>query len=133
MWARWLADGLVVLHLAFVAFVVLGGLAAWRWRPVAYLHVPAALWGVWIELSGGVCPLTPFENRLRVFSGQMSYEGDFVQRYLMPVVYPTGLTREIQIALGVAVIVLNVTLYALMVRRRSQGQRPKTPTPAQST
>lgn len=124
MWARWLADGVVVVHLGFVAFVVFGGLLVWRWRHLAWLHGPAALWGVWIEMSGGICPLTPLENRLRASAGEAAYQGDFVGRYLLPVLYPDGLTREIQIALGVGVIALNVAIYGVMIRSRRSAGRP---------
>ncbi len=115
------ADALVVLHAAFVAFVALGGLAVWRWPRLAYLHMPAAIWGVWIEVSGRICPLTPLENRLRAEAGRAAYEGGFIERYLLPVLYPDDLTREVQIALGVGAFLLNAVLYGLFiwkVRRR---------------
>lgn len=115
------ADALVALHAAFVAFVALGGLAVWRWPRLAYLHMPAAIWGVWIEVSGRICPLTPLENRLRAEAGRAAYEGGFIERYLLPVLYPDDLTREVQIALGVGAFLLNAVLYGLFiwkVRRR---------------
>lgn len=114
---RALADAVVVLHVAFVLFVVLGGLAALRWPRAAWLHLPAALWGAGIEFAGGICPLTPVENRLRSLGGEAGYEGGFVEHYLLPVLYPSGLTREVQVALGIAVLAVNVAVYATVVRR----------------
>ncbi len=114
---RLLADGLVVIHFAFVALVILGGLLALRWPRVAWIQVPAALWGGLIELGGWVCPLTPLEVRFRVLGGEAGYEGGFVDHYLIPILYPRGLTRELQIGLGIAVIVLNLVIYAVVWRR----------------
>ena len=115
---RWLADALVLLHLAFVVFVVAGGLLVLRWPRVAWAHLPAAAWGVWIEWSGGICPLTPLENRLRTAGGEAGYTGAFVENYLMPVLYPVGLTPAVQVALGAAVLVLNLAIYGWCMRRR---------------
>ncbi len=112
-----LADLLVVLHLAFVLFVAFGGLIVLRRPAVAWAHVPAAAWGAGIELTGGICPLTPLENTLRAGSGGRAYEGDFVAEYLLPILYPEGLTREAQLLLGLAVILGNVILYAIAIRR----------------
>lgn len=106
-----LADALVVLHLGFVAFVVLGGLAVRAWPRVAWVHVPAAVWGVWIELTGGVCPLTPLELSWRARGGLDGYSGGFVEHYLIPALYPQDLTRTTQIALGVVVLAVNMVLY----------------------
>lgn len=118
-----LADGVVVAHLAFVVFVVVGGFLALRWRGVVWLHVPCALWGAYVELAGEICPLTPLENRLRRLAGEGGYGGGFIERYLVPILYPGELTREIQIALGVGVIVLNVAVYAVLLRRmRRRGE-----------
>lgn len=119
------ADLVVLLHVAFVVFVVAGGLLVLRWRAIAWLHLPAAAWGAFVELTGRVCPLTPLENDLRRRAGEAAYGGDFVARYLVPVLYPEGLTRETQLALGVAVIVLNVGIYALAIRRGSRAQAPR--------
>jgi hypothetical protein len=118
-----LADAVLVLHLAFVLFVVLGGLLVLRWRRTAWLHVPAAAWGVAIEFGGWICPLTPLENRLRERAGEAPYTGDFVARYLMPVIYPEGLTREVQIALGLGALLLNAGIYAFVVWRVRMAQR----------
>jgi hypothetical protein len=112
------ADALVLLHAAFVLFVVAGGALVWRWPRVAWLHVPAALWGAAVELFGWICPLTPMENDLRVRAGAQGYRGGFVEHYLLPVLYPEGLTRTTQLVLGGVVIVLNVLVYAAAIRRR---------------
>ncbi len=120
------ADLVVVAHLAFVLFVVLGGLLALRWRRIVWFHVPAALWGAAIEFAGGVCPLTPLETYLRRLGGSAAYEGDFVERYLLPLLYPAPLTREIQIALGALVLVVNLAIYGRILRRRGDAP-PKRP------
>jgi hypothetical protein len=112
-----LADGVLLVHFAFVLFVALGGLLVLRRPRVAWAHVPAAIWGVAIEFAGGICPLTPLENQLRVRAGESPYHGDFVARYVMPVLYPDGLTREAQIALGTLALAGNVVLYAIAARR----------------
>lgn len=117
MIARLLADTVVLLHLGFILFVAFGGFFALRWPKAAWLHVPAAVWGALVELSGWVCPLTPLENRLRLAAGADAYAGGFIERYLMFIVYPSGLTRELQIALGLVVIVGNVGLYAWLLHR----------------
>lgn len=112
------ADGVVVLHLAFVAFVVLGGLLVLRWPRVAWVHLPVAFYGALIEVVGFVCPLTPLENRLRGAAGQAGYEGGFVEHYLLPVLYPAGLTREVQWVLAGGVVLINVVVYGVVWRRR---------------
>ncbi len=106
-----LADAVVVVHLAFVGFVVLGGLAVYRRPRLAWLHLPAVAWGVGIELSGAICPLTPWENWLRHRAGDTGYSGDFIEQYLLPLLYPVGLTRTGQIALGFIVIAANAIAY----------------------
>jgi hypothetical protein len=114
---RLLADAVVLLHFAFVAFVVCGGLLVlWR-RWIAWVHVPAAAWGVFIEFSGRICPLTPLEDRLRVMAGDAVAPGDFIERYLMPVLYPPGLRRDVQIALGLFALVVNAAIYLYAWRR----------------
>jgi len=118
---RILADCLVVLHGCFVVFVVLGGLLALKWPRAAWIHVPACIWGALIEFQGWICPLTPLENRLRVLAGQAGYDGGFVQHYILPVLYPAGLTQETATLLGLFVVVVNVAVYACVVvkvRRR---------------
>lgn len=120
MFARLLADALVVVHLAFIVFVVGGGLLVLRWPRLALAHLPAAAWGAFIELSGGICPLTPLENAWRQAAGEAGYAASFVEHYLLPIVYPAGLTREIQFVLAAVVIVVNIAVYAwLLARRRS--------------
>jgi hypothetical protein len=114
---RLAADAVVVLHLGFVLFVIAGGLLALRDRRLAWLHLPAAAWGAGIELAGGVCPLTPLENRLRQLGGEAGYPGGFVDHYLLPALYPAGLTRGVEIALGVAVLLGNAAIYAAVIRR----------------
>src|SRR5574341_2561402 len=109
---RLLADAVVVLHLGFVGFVVLGGLLALRWPRATWAHLPAAVWAAWIEFSGDICPLTPLENWLRRQGGEVGYSASFVEHYLIPILYPASLTRELQWALGGVVIVVNVAAYA---------------------
>ncbi|MBM4188509.1 MAG: DUF2784 domain-containing protein [Gemmatimonadetes bacterium] len=111
------ADLVVLLHLAFVGFVVLGGLLAIRRRWVVWFHLPAAIWGTWIELSGGVCPLTPLENALRRRGGQAGYSGGFVEHYLIPILYPSGLTPAIQYLLAGVVVIVNVAVYGYLLHR----------------
>jgi hypothetical protein len=108
---RVLADLVVVIHLLFIVFVVLGGLLVLRWRWLAAVHVPAALWGALIELAGGICPLTPIENALRDAAGASGYTGGFVEHYLLPVVYPPALSRAVQLALAAVVVAVNATVY----------------------
>ena len=113
-----LADTLVVVHLLFVVFVVAGAWLTLRWSWVPWIHLPAAFWGAFVEFSGRICPLTPLENELRTLAGQSGYQGSFVEQYLLPILYPAELTRELQIILGVGVIVVNVAAYAVIWRRR---------------
>jgi Protein of Unknown function (DUF2784) len=115
---RLLADAVVALHLAFILFVVGGGLLVARWRRLAWLHLPALAWGVLVEWAGWICPLTPLENALRARAGLAGYAGGFVEEYLIPVVYPPHLTRVIQVSLGVAAVALNVVVYAWIWRSR---------------
>ena len=115
---RLLADTVVVLHLGFVGFVVLGGLLALRWPRAAWVHLPAAAWGVWVEFTGRICPLTPLENWLRRQGGDDDYSASFVEHYVIPVLYPAALTRELQWALGGIVIAVNVGAYAVVVLTR---------------
>jgi hypothetical protein len=114
-----LADVVLLLHFGFVLFVVLGGLMVLKWRRVAWLHVPAAAWGVAIEFGGWICPLTPLENHLRERAGQTPYGADFIARYLLPVIYPEGLTRDAQLVLGLAALLLNVAIYTMALRARA--------------
>jgi len=114
---RLLADAVVLLHAAFVGFVVCGGLLVlWR-RWMACVHLPAVVWGVFIEFSGRICPLTPLENRLRALAGDAPYAGDFIERYLIPVLYPPELSRDVQIGLGLVALAVNAAVYASAWRR----------------
>jgi len=118
---RVLADLVLILHAAFVAFVMLGALLAVRWPRLAWVHVPVALWGAGIEFLGGICPLTPLENHWRRLAGEMGYPGGFVEHYVVAVLYPDGLTRRLQIGLGVLVLAVNVAIYAWALWRRHSG------------
>ena len=115
-----LATFVLLLHLAFIAFVLLGGLLAFRWRWAPVVHLPAAAWGAAVEFFGWICPLTPLENALRRAGGDAPYAGDFIDRYLVPIVYPEALTHSLQLALGGFVIVVNAVVYALLLRRTRQ-------------
>ena len=112
------ADLVLLVHAAFVLFVVLGGLLALRWPRVAWIHVPVALYGAAIEFIGFICPLTPLEVSLRRRGGEAGYEGGFIEHYVTATLYPTGLTRELQLVLGTAVLVLNGIVYFVWWRRR---------------
>ena len=122
---RLLADLTLILHAGFVAFVILGALLVLRWPRVAWIHLPAVLWGAGIEFLGGICPLTPLENHWRQLAGGDGYAGGFIEHYVVPVLYPDGLTRRVQVVLGVLVLMVNVAVYAWALwRRRSPGSRP---------
>lgn len=112
------ADLVVLVHFAFVVFVALGGLLVWRWRRLAWAHLPAATWGALIEFTGIVCPLTPLEKWLRLRAGGEAYAGGFIQHYIVPLLYPPGLTRRGQIVLGCLLVVLNLALYWLAFGKR---------------
>jgi len=118
---RLLADGVVAVHALFIVFVVLGGFLAWRWRWVAALHLPCAAWGVLIEFRHWICPLTPLENHLRAKAGAQGYEGGFIEHYLLPVIYPGGLTPQAQLVLGGAALAVNLVAYGVLVRRLLRG------------
>src|SRR5262245_53669215 len=117
-----LADLIVLVHVAFVAFAVLGGLLALRWHRFVWIHLATVTWAAAVELFGWVCPLTPVENWLRRRGGQTSYPSDFIAHYILPLLYPEGLTREVQIALGVFVVLINLWIYSWILRRtRTHG------------
>ena len=116
-----LADLTILVHGLFIAFAVLGGFLA-LWRPwIAYLHVPAVIWAAYVEFSGRICPLTPLENHFRQLGGEAGYTGGFIAHYLTPLIYPEGLTREIQYAIGTFVVLVNLVAYVLLLRRRFRG------------
>jgi len=113
-----LADLIIFLHATFVVFVVLGGFAVRRWPKTAWLHLPALAWGALIEFSGWICPLTPLEQTLRARAGQHGYTGGFIDHYFLQVLYPAGLTREIQWVLGGTVVVVNIVAYMIAFRQK---------------
>ena len=118
------ADLIVLLHFTYILFVVFGGLFVFKWRLVAWGHIPCVIWGVIIEFTGWICPLTPIENMLRYSGGGAGYSNSFIEHYLLPVIYPTALTRELQTVIGIVVIVINIaiyaTLYILQARKKSK-------------
>jgi len=118
MFLRIATDSVVLAHFAFILFVALGGLLVLRWPKVAWLHIPAATWGALIEFFGWACPLTSLEVMLQQEIGRAGFSGGFVDAYIMPIVYPPGLTRSAQIVIGVGVVSLNCVLYGLVVLRR---------------
>ncbi len=113
------ADGVLALHLAFVLFALLGGFLVLRRVGLAWLHLPAVAWAAFVEFSGRICPLTPLEGTLRQAAGDAGYAGDFLEHYLLAVIYPEGLTHDVQIILGATVVIVNVAIYALILRRSS--------------
>jgi hypothetical protein len=118
-----LADLVVVVHFAFLLFVVLGGLLLLRWPRVALAHVPAAVWGVLIEFGSWICPLTPLENHFRALAGEAGYSGGFIQHYVTAVLYPDGLTRGQQVGLGLFALAVNVAVYTWVILRRARRRR----------
>jgi hypothetical protein len=117
-WYGNLATLVVLGHFAFILFVMLGGLLALRWRRAPWLHVPCFIWGGWIEVTGGICPLTPLENELRRAAGETAYAGSFIEHYILTIIYPAGLTRTVQLLLATGLVLLNVAVYAWVIRRR---------------
>lgn len=115
---RLAADAVVLLHLGFILFVLLGGLLVLRWPRLAWLHLPTVAWGMAVEFLHLYCPLTPLENHFRQAAGELGYDGGFIEHYLIPLIYPTGLTEAIQIGLGLAVLAINLPPYLLLARRR---------------
>lgn len=114
---RTLADLVLVVHLAFVVFVVVGGLLVLRYPRLAWIHIPAAIWGVLIEFVGWICPLTPLENAFRARGGEAGYGGGFIEHYVLAALYPAGLSREVQFVLGSVVLALNLAIYAVVIAR----------------
>jgi len=117
------ADFLVIVHFAFIAFVILGGLLVFKWRRVAILHVPCALWGVVIMLNGWGCPLTPLERYFREAAGGVGYTSGFIDHYVMPLIYPAGLTRGMQISFGVIVIAVNLCVYGFVLVNQAHRKK----------
>lgn len=119
------ADIVMIAHLGFVLFVVLGGLLVFKFPKIAFIHVPAFVWGIWIEATGGICPLTPLENSFRRRAGEAGYESGFIEHYVYPLIYPPGLTRNVQAWLAILVLAMNGAIYGwLLLRRRRPGNRP---------
>ena len=119
-----LADLVVIIHLTFVLFSVAGALLVIGWRKIFYLHLPAAVWAAWIEFSGKICPLTPLENWLRIKGGDTGYSGDFVGHYILSILYPSGLTREVQFILGGVVVGVNIIIYGyILFPRKGRGDK----------
>ena len=119
-----LADLVVLVHVAFVVFAVLGGLLAARWRRLVWIHLPAVIWAVIVEFFGWVCPLTPLENWLRRRGGQAGYPSDFIAHYILPALYPEELSREVQICLGALVLLINLSVYTWIFRRKKTSRNP---------
>lgn len=113
-----LADALVLLHLTFIVFVVAGGLLLLKWPGLVWIHLPAAVWGAVVEFQGWICPLTPLEVHLRQLAGERGYPGGFIDNYVLALMYPEGLTGEIQVVLGAMVVLVNLLIYAAVWRRR---------------
>jgi hypothetical protein len=116
-----LADLVLIVHLAFVVFVLCGGLLVLRWRWIAWLHLPAVAWGAVVEFTGRICPLTPLENWLREQGGETVYRSDFISQYLLPVLYPGNLTRNLQLLLGTVVVAFNAAVYWRLWRIQARG------------
>lgn len=124
---RLAADAVLVAHLAFIVFVLAGGLLVLR-RPIwAAWHLPAVAWGAFAELTATICPLTPLENSLRRAAGAAGYEGGFIEHYILPLIYPAGLTPSVQIVLGLVVLLVNVPVYAIAWRRRKRERQGAPP------
>ncbi len=119
-----LADAVVMLHLLFVVFVVTGGFLLRHWPKLIWLQLPAAAWGAWIEFSGGLCPLTPVENRLRALGGGNVYGGGFVEHYLLPLLYPENLSVPVQQLLGGVVVTVNLVAYGMLIRGMRKNTTP---------
>ncbi len=118
---RALADLVILIHFAFIVFVIVGGFFANRWRWLPWVHLPAIAWAVVLEFLGWICPLTPLENLLRQASGEAGYAGGFLEHYLVQVVYPVGLTPEIQTYIGIGVLLINGIAYSVVWRGRPRG------------
>ena len=117
MFYRLAADSLVLFHLSFILFVLFGGLLALKWRRVIWLHLPAVAWGIAVELLHLPCPLTRWENLFRHLAGQDGYGGGFIEHYILTLIYPAGLTPNIQLVLGAVVVLVNLAVYVRLTRR----------------
>jgi hypothetical protein len=119
---RLLSDFIVIAHFLYILFVITGALIALRWKKIIWLHIPAVIWGATVEYTGWICPLTPWETRFRMLAGEEVYHGDFIGNYILPVIYPEEVTRNIQIVLGTIVIIVNIMLYGIIINRSVKGK-----------
>jgi hypothetical protein len=117
------AEAVLLLHLSFIVFVLFGALLAWRWPWIVLAHLPAAAWGCCVELTGRICPLTYVENDLRSRAGLSGYSEGFIEHYLLPVIYPAGLTQHVQFGLAAVVVILNGVAYGWLLRKRLKARR----------
>lgn len=122
---RLAADATLLVHLAFILFVVFGALLLFRFPRMVWVHLPAAIWGAYVEIAGKICPLTTLENRFRAAAGQSGYRESFIEHYLFPVIYPAGLTRTMQLGLGAALLLINLAVYGcwLLRLRKTRNKR----------
>lgn len=120
---QFLAAGLVILHFVFVGFVVAGGILCLKWNRLIWIHIPAVIWGIMIELSGWICPLTPLENYFYLKAGESTYSTDFISYYLLPILYPESLTRQIQLMLASTVLIINIVVYTIYIRNHRNSNR----------
>lgn len=123
MYFRFAADGVLLLHLAFILFALFGGALATRWRWMPLVHLPTAAWAFFVELTGRTCPLTYLENELRIRAGQSGYRESFIEHYLLDLIYPAGLSREVQFVLAAIVVLVNIALYSYHYGRGRRGRR----------
>lgn len=115
MFYRVLADLVLILHFAFIVYAIFGGLLVLKWKWTIFLHIPVVAWGVLVEVFAWICPLTPLENEFRMAAGIADYSGSFVDQYLIPIVYPDNLTREVQWLLGIALLLINLVIYSMVL------------------
>lgn len=115
---RIVADMIVLIHFGFILFVGVGGFLVIKWQNIAFLHIPAVIWGALIEFTGGICPLTPLENKFRLAGGEAGFSGGFIEKYIISFIYPDELTRGLQTVIGFAVILINVSIYGYLLHRR---------------
>ena len=120
-----LADLLMVLHLVFILYVIAGALLIFKWPKTLLLHLPACFWGMTVEFIGWICPLTPWEIQLRRLGGEEGYTGSFIEHYLIPIIYPSGLTREVQMVVGGTVLIVNLSLYNLNLIKKRKRKTPE--------
>ena len=115
----------MVFHLVFILYVIAGALLIFKWPKTLWLHLPSCIWGMTVEFTGWICPLTPWEILLRRLAGEEGYTGSFIEQYLIPIIYPSGLTREVQMLLGGTVLIVNLSLYTLILIKRRKRKTPE--------